>query len=301
MPEALPAHFAAARDRAQAGARYVVKGIALNAVLAVLKFAGGIFGHTHALIADGTESLLDVLSSILVWAGLGVAARPPDADHPYGHGRAEALAAVSVAGFIFLAAGAVAWRAVVLIVTPHRGPSWLALPLLAGIVVLKLWFSRKVRTAGNSAGSTALGLEAFRHWSDAITSAAAFVGISIAVAGGAGWEAADDWAALFACAVVVANGVSMLKDPLGEMMDAAAPRIMEDRVRAVAAAVPGVRSLEKCRIRKSGINLLVDIHVCVDGEISVKAGHAIAHAVKDALLASPLGVTDVSVHIEPAA
>jgi cation diffusion facilitator family transporter len=295
----LPAHYAAAQERAEKGARLVVRGIGLNALLAVLKFAGGIFGHTYALIADGIESLLDIFSSLLVLAGLRVAARPPDADHPFGHGRAEPLAALSIAVFVFLTAGLVAWHAIHEIVTPHRGPHWATLPLLAGIIVAKIWFSRRVRAASADAGSTALGLEAWHHWSDALTSAAAFVGIAIAVARGPGWESADDWGALVACVIVVGNGVGMLYKAMEEMMDTAvAPSLIND-VRAIAAAVPGVAELDKCRVRKSGLSHLVDIEVRVDGDLSVRAGHAIAHAVKDALLASALRVTDVTVHVEP--
>ena len=274
-------------------------GIALNGILAILKFAGGIFCHTYALIADGAESLLDVLSSGLVWAGFRVAARPPDAEHPFGHGRAEPLAALAVVVFIFVAAGVIAWHAVQLIVTPHQGPHWIALPLLVGIVLAKVWFARRMGKAGEGAGSTALGIEAWHHGADAITSAAAFVGIAIAVAGGRGWESADDWAALFACVVVTFNGVGMLKKALGDMMDTAVPASMENEVRAIAAGVSGVRALDKSRVRKSGLDYLVDIQVQVDGDLTVRAGHEIAHAVKDALLASPLRVTDVSVHVEP--
>jgi cation diffusion facilitator family transporter len=295
----LPAHYAVARDRARSSARIVLGGILLSAVLALIKFCGGILGHSYALIADGTESLLDVLSSSLVWAGFRVAARPPDADHPFGHGRAEPLAALAVAVVFFLTAGVVAWYAIHLIVTPHRGPSWLTLPLLVGIIGVKIWFSRRVGTAGSGVGSTALEVEAWHHGSDAMTSAAAFVGIAIAVAGGRGWESADDWAALFACVVVSFNGVAILKKVLFEMMDTAAPAGVENRVRAIAAGAPGVLALDKCRVRKSGLNYLVDIHVRVDGDLTVRAGHGIAHAVKDALLASPLRVTDVSVHVEP--
>lgn len=295
----LPAHYAAAQARAAKGARLVVRGIGLNAALAVLKFGGGILGHTYALIADGIESLLDVFSSLLVWAGLRVAARPPDADHPFGHGRAEPLAALSVAVFVFITAGLVAWHAIHEIVTPHRGPHWATLPLLFGIIVTKIWFSRRVRSVSTAAGSIALGVEAWHHWSDAITSAAAFVGIAIAVIKGPGWEAADDWGALVACVIVVGNGAGMLYKAMDEMMDTAVAPSLIDEIRAIALAVPGVDALDKCRVRKSGVSHLVDIQVRVDGDLTVRAGHAIAHAVKDALLASPLRVTDVIVHIEP--
>jgi cation diffusion facilitator family transporter len=153
--------------------------------------------------------------------------------------------------------------------------------------------------AGEEAGSTALGAEAMHHYSDAVTSGAAFVGITIAVVGGKGYEAADDWAALLACGVIAFNGIAMFNRALSDVMDTAVPEEMENAVRSIALAVPGVQSLDKCRIRKSGLSHLVDIHVRVEGELTVTQGHDIAHAVKDALLGSLLRVSDVSVHIEP--
>jgi cation diffusion facilitator family transporter len=296
-----PAHHAAVRARAEAGARLVRRGIALNAALAAVKFAGGVLGHSYALIADGTESLLDIFSSLLVWAGFRVAAEPPDADHPYGHGKAEPLAALAVAVLVFAASGWISVRAVQLILTPHQIPHWWTLPLLAGVVVLKLWFSRRMNAAGVALRSTGLEVEAWHHWSDALTSAVAFAGITVAVVGGKGWEAADDWAALVAAAVIAFNGIGMFRRALGDVMDTAVPENFEREIRAVALAVPGVCALDKCRVRRSGLSHLVDIHVRVDGDLSVRAGHDIAHAVKDALLASaPHTISDVSVHIEPA-
>jgi cation diffusion facilitator family transporter len=157
-----------------------------------------------------------------------------------------------------------------------------------------------MRLAGEEAGSTALGVEALHHWSDAVTSAAAFLGIALALWGGEGWEAADDWAALFACGLIAVNGAGMVLKALGDVMDAAVPAGFESEVRALALAVPGVQALDKVRMRKSGLTHLVDIQVRVDGELTVTAGHAIAHAVKDALIASaPHRISDVTVHVEP--
>lgn len=292
-------HVRTAR-RAADGARLVLRGIALNAVLAAVKLAGGLLGHTYALVADAAESLLDILSSALVWAGFRVASRPPDEDHPYGHGKAEPLAALAVALFIFAMAGWVGWHAVQEIRTPHLAPAWWTLLVLAGVVVTKLWFSRRLGRAGQQVGSTALGVEAMHHWSDAMTSAAAFVGIAVALWGGPGWETADDWAALFACGIIAFNGAGMTMKALGDIMDTAVPVAFENEVRAIAAAVPGVEALHKVRVRKSGLSHLVDIQVRVDGDLSVRAGHDIAHAVKDALLASvPHAISDVTVHVEP--
>lgn len=286
--------------RAEDSAGLVLRGIALNAVLAAVKFAGGVFGNTYALIADAAESLLDILTSALVWAGFRVAARPPDENHPYGHGKAEALAALLVALFVFFMAGWVAWHAVREIRTPHHAPAWWTLLVLAGVVLVKLWFSRRMEAAGETVGSTALGAEAMHHWSDAMTSAAAFAGIAVALWGGPGWETADDWAALFACVVIAFNGFRMLAKAQRDIMDEAVSRDFDREVRAIALRVPGVQALDKCRVRKSGLSHIVDIQVRVDGTLTVREGHDIAHAVKDALIASVShAITDVSVHIEP--
>jgi len=298
----MTAHDAHTRtaQRARESARIVLRGMALNAVLAAAKFAGGIFGHTYALIADGAESLLDILSSLLVWAGFQVAAQPPDADHPYGHGKAEPLAALAVAVIIFVMSGWIGWHAIHEIITPHQGPAWWTLVLLAGVIVTKALFSRRVGAVGEEVGSTALSVEALHHWSDAMTSAAAFVGIAIALIGGKGWETADDWAALFACVIIAFNGIGMITKALGDVMDTAAPAQFENEVRALALQVPGVQALDKVRVRKSGLSHLVDIHVRVEGSLTVREGHDIAHAVKDALIASVAhAISDVSVHIEP--
>jgi len=299
MPAELASHHAATQKRANDSAQLVLRGIGLNAALAAAKFAGGIFGHTYALIADGAESLLDILSSSVVWAGFRVAAKPPDADHPFGHGKAEPLAALAVALFVFLMAGWIAVHAVHEIVTPHHGPAWWTLVLLAGVIFSKAWFSRRIGAAGEKVGSTALGVEALHHWSDAMTSAAAFVGISIALWGGQGWETADDWAALAACVIIAFNGARMFGKALRDVMDTAVPESFEKEVRAIAVVVAGVGAIDKVRVRQSGLSNLVDIHVCVEAGLTVREGHAIGHAVKDALLASPLRVSDVTVHVEP--
>ncbi len=279
----------------------VARGILLNSVLAVVKIAGGIFGHTYALVADGVESLLDVFSSALVWAGLRIAGEPPDRDHPYGHGKAEAVAGLAVSALIFCAAAWIGEHALHEIVTPHRGPYWGTLPLLAVVVGLKIVFSRRVSEAGRESLATTMEIESWHHFSDALTSAAAFIGISIAVIGGKGYETADDWAALVACLIVLWNGVGFLRKSYDDLMDAAVPETTDRAIRTVVESVAGVRGIEQLRVRKSGLSHLVDIHVEVDGNLSVREGHDIAGAVKHRLLGEvALHVTDVLVHIEPA-
>lgn len=302
-PQAAPARpdpHAAARERAHDGARLVLRGIGLSLALASLKFAGGVFGSTYALIADGIESLLDVASSLLVWAGFRYAAKPPDADHPYGHGKAEPLAAIAVSLVMLSAAGWIGIHATHQIRTPHPAPHWGTLPLLVFIVATKWWFSRRLARAGAETGGTALGAEAWHHASDALTSAAAFIGIAVAVIGGPAYAVADDWAALAACLVIAFNGLLVFRRAFGEIMDVAASGEVHDRVRGIALAVPGVVGVDKCRVRRSGLALIVEIQIEVDPLITVFAGHALAHEVQDALVGADLAVSHVAVHVEPA-
>ncbi len=284
----------------EASASLVLRGMLLNGFLAVIKLSAGVLGHTYALIADGVESLLDVLTSLLVWVGFKVAERPPDDNHPYGHGKAESLAAWAVTLFIFAAAGWIAWHAVVGIVSPSQPPHAATLLVLIFVVGIKFWFSRRMAEAGRKAGSTALGVEAMHHYADALTSIAAFIGISIALLGGEGYESADDWAALFACLIIVINGALLLARAVGDVMDVAVSEEFTRGVRNLALGIPEVVEIDKCRVRKSGLSHLVDIHVRVNGDLTVRVGHDIAHKVKDALMASDShAITDVVVHIEP--
>lgn len=167
-------------------------------------------------------------------------------------------------------------------------------------MAVKEYFARRVRRLDAQYGAAALKAEAWHHRSDALTSAAAFIGIAIGVVGGPGYEAADDWAALVACTLIACNGVGIARTALGEIMDTAVPLETETEIRRLAGAVPGVRYVEKCRVLRSGLSLLVDIHMHVEGALSVREGHAIAHAVKDALTGAPLAISDVAVHVEPA-
>jgi cation diffusion facilitator family transporter len=299
MPTQLPAHQAAMADRAFKGARLIARGMALNAVLGAIKIAGGALGGAYALVADGVDSLCDIAISILTWAGIQWAAQPPDRRHPYGHGKAEAVAGLLTALVVLGAGGGIGWHAVNEIRAPRQVPHWWTLLILGAVVAAKVVFSRRLNAVGRATESTALGAEAWHHLSDALTSAAAFVGISIAVIGGPGYVAADGWAALAAAAVIAFNGSNIFIRALNEVMDIAVPDALENAVRKLAADVAGVASLDKCRVRKSGLSYLVDIQIRVDAEMTVRAGHDIAHAVKDRLLASGLRVSDVTVHVEP--
>jgi cation diffusion facilitator family transporter len=273
--------------------------LGINVALAAIKIATGVLGNSYVLIADGIESAADVFTSFVVWSGLRVSTLPADANHPYGHGKAEAIASAIVSLSLLGAAIIIALQSVREILSPQGPPQKFTLIVLVAIIIIKEALFRRVLRTGTSLDSSALRADAWHHRSDALTSAAAFIGIVIALAGGKGFEAADDWAALVACGIIAWNGVRLLRGTLDEMMDAAvSPEIVRE-VRELAASVEGVREIEKCRIRKLGLHLGLDIHVVVDGDLSVRRGHAIAHEVEAKLRSSQHRINDVTVHIEP--
>jgi cation diffusion facilitator family transporter len=273
--------------------------VCINLLLAAVKIITGFFGRSHALIADGIESLTDVVSSLIVWKALKVSSQPADEKHPYGHGKAESIAGAVVAVALLAAAVLIIVQSIREILTPQSTPEPFTLFVLVGVILVKEVMYRFTQKEGRRIGSRAMLSDAWHHRSDAITSGAAFIGISIAVIGGEGYESMDDWAALVACAVILFNGIRLLRPALDEIMDASVPKELEAEVRKIAANVKGVRMIEKCRIRKSGLGLLMDIHVVVPGDLSVREGHAIAHLVDSHLKMSELPVHDVVIHIEP--
>ncbi len=286
--------------RLQRSLRATFLGMVVNTVLAVGKMAAGFLGHSHALVADGVESLADLFSSLIVWRGLVIAAEPADADHPYGHGKAEPLASAMVALMLLLAALWIAVHSAQEIFHPHGPPAPWTLAVLLVVVLVKETLFRHVFHEAASVDSTAVKGDAWHHRSDAITSLFAGLGIAVALVGGKGYEAADDVAALLASFVIAWNGWRLLREAFGELMDTAPNLSLVAEVRRLAASVPDVRGVEKCFIRKMGWQFYVDIHVEVDGQLTVERAHAIAHQVKDHLRAQLPKVRDVLVHIEPA-
>jgi len=270
-----------------------------NLLFAIAKGITGIFGNSYALIADAIESTTDVFSSIFVLLGLKYANKPPDANHPYGHGKAEPLVTFAIVGFLVASATVIAYQSIEHIRTPHEIPEPYTLIVLAIIVVIKEFFYRVVSKKGDETKSTALKADAWHHRSDAITSLMAFIGISIALFLGKGYETADDWAALLASGFILYNAYQILRPALGEVMDEHMYDEMIENIRKEAEKVPGVKETEKCLVRKAGMTFHVDLHIAVNAGITVKEGHEIAHRVKDQLLSELPEIADVLIHIEP--
>ena len=280
--------------------RTVLFSILSNALLAAIKFLAGFFGNSYALIADGIESTVDIFSSFLVLLGLKYAARPADENHPYGHGKAEPLVTFLVVVFLVVSAVVIGWQALHNIQTPHELPSSWTLIVLGGIILWKEISYHLVVKRAKKIQSSSLKAEAWHHRSDAITSIAAFAGISVAIFGGEGFEVADDYAALIACGFILYNCYGIFRPALSEVMDENNFEELTLKIRKIALEVEGVEGTEKCFIRKAGMKYHVDLHATVKGGLTVKEGHTIAHALKDTLRKEIAELGHVLIHIEPA-
>ncbi|MBC7920787.1 MAG: cation transporter [Ferruginibacter sp.] len=281
------------------GLRATLLGILANLFLAALKATVGFVGNSYALIADAIESTMDVFTSLVTWLGLKAATKAPDDNHPYGHGKAEPLAGVVVAASLVVAAILIAIQSIQHILTPHKIPAPFTLWVLAGVVIVKEGLFRWVIRIGDEMNSTAVRVDAWHHRSDAITSLTAFVGISIAIWGGEGYESADDWAALLASAIICYNAYHLFLPAFNEVMDAAPPSDLGKEVREIALRVDGVKAIDKTFVRKMGFEYFIDLHIVVDGNLTVREGHRIAHAVKDQIRQDKPSVFDVLIHVEP--
>lgn len=289
----------AADQPARLGIRSTLVSVTANILLAAAKGIAGVLGNSYALIADAVESATDVASSLIVWGGLKISTLPPDKDHPYGHGKAEPLAAVAVSLTLMAAAIGIAIESVREIQTPHHAPAPFTVVVLVFVVITKEALYRFVFKVGDAIKSTAVQGDARHHRSDALTSLAAFIGITVSLIGGSGYESADDWAALAASGVILLNAYRILRPAIDEVMDASPPSNIERSIRNTAEAVEGVVGLEKSFVRKMGLTYYVDLHVTVDGEMSVRDGHDIARNVKRSIKHSHPYVAEVLIHVEP--
>lgn len=281
------------------GESVVIMSIISSIVLAAIKWLAGYYGNSYALIADAIESSADVVASMLVLLGLLYARRPADDNHPYGHGRIEPLITFVVVGFLIVSAAAIGYQSIKNITTPHDAPQAWTLWILAAIICWKEINYQIVMRKSRQLGSTTLQAEAWHHRSDAMTSMAAFAGISLAIYLGEGYEYIDDIAALLASIMILYNCFKIFRPALGEIMDEHIHPELVEKIRAIALDVEHVKGTEKCYVRKVGTGFYVDLHAIVDGNFSVYQGHEIAHKLKDALMQKLPEISDVLIHIEP--
>ena len=274
-------------------------GLVVNAMLTVVKLVAGIVGNAYALVADAIESATDMIASLVVWSGLRIASREADNRYPFGYGRAEPIAAATVGAIMFGAATAIAIEAIREIRTPHHAPAPFTLAVLAVVIVVKEVLAKRVMKASEQSGSVVVRADAWHHRADAITSGAAFIGISVALIGGPGWEPADDWAALVAAGIICINGSLLMRTAARDLMDRAPDAPLLDAVGTAALATPGVLAIEKLKIRKSGTNHYVDIHVQAEPSLSLQDAHILSGCVKGAIRQAVPTAVGVLIHMEP--
>jgi len=283
---------------ARRGIRMAALGLAVNAVLVIVKITAGLLGNSYALVADGVESATDVFASIIVLRGLAISTRSADDRFHFGYGKAESIAAALVALMLIGAAAGIAFEAIRELLTPHDAPAPFTLAVLIVVIIVKELMFRRVISVGGEVGSRALQTDAWHHRSDAITSGAVFIGISLAVLGGPAWAPADDWAALFASGMIAVNGVRLLRPAVADLMDRAPDTAVLERVRALADAVPGVLAVEKIQARRSGMGFLVSIHVQAEPGTPLRDAHSLGGRVRSVLRDEGF-IIDAFVHMEP--
>lgn len=283
----------------QSAIRTTYLSIAGNTCLALIKGLAGFFGNSYALIADAIESTTDIFTSLLVLIGFKYAQKPADKNHPYGHGKIEPIITFIIVAFLVTSAVIIAIESIKHIQTPHKIPKPWTLVVLVGVILWKEIAYRVINKKSADTNSTSLKADAWHQRSDAITSAAAFIGISVAIFFGEGYETADDWAALFASAFILYNSYLIFRPAFGEIMDEHLYDDLIDEIREVSSSVDGIFDTEKCFVRKSGLHYHVDLHAIVNGQITVADGHNLAHKLKDTLKKKIPKLGQILIHIEP--
>ena len=297
MPPSSP--YKSTEDAIRAGTKATLIGLVVNGALALTKGIAGVLGNSYALVADAIESGTDIFGSLVVMMGLKLAGKPADKSHPYGHGKFEPLAALAVALMLLAAAVVISVESVKEIAVPHHAPAPFTLLVLVGVIVIKELLFRFVISVGEDTQSTAVRSDAWHHRSDAITSAAAFIGISVALIGGPGYESADDFAALLAALIIALNAIHLLQPALLELTDRAPDPALAEEVTRIAMTVPGVLGTHKCHVRKLGFDHYVDLDVLCDPDQTIRFGHSVAHDVGESIHRQMPQITRILVHVEP--
>lgn len=270
-----------------------------NFFLAIVKWCVGYFGNSYALIADAIESTTDIFSSFFVWIGIKYSNKPADDNHPYGHGRIEPLVTFLVVAFLFSSAILIIYQSIENIKTPHKIPETYTLYFLIGIILIKEFFYYRLKQKSKETKSSTLKAEAWHHRSDSISSFAALIGIGIAINFGKGFEIADDIAAIVAAILIIYNAYLIFRPAFGEMMDEQFHDELISEIRTIASKHRYVKGTEKCYVRKVGLSFWIDLHLLVDGNLTVHQGHQIAHQVKDTIKNQIDNIKEVLIHVEP--
>jgi cation diffusion facilitator family transporter len=285
------------RTLEQTARRAATVSIAISATLSTIKITVGLAAHSVALVSDGFESAADILMSGLVLFGLWVAAKPADDDHPYGHGRFEILTGLAIGAILATAGAGISWHAIAERNDQHTPASYALWPLLGAAILKGILWTTKMRI-GKKSGSVALSADALNDAVDMCSGLVALIAVALAVHFPE-MRSADHWGGFAVGLFVIFFGLRVVRETALQLMDTMPEGKQMDQIRAVAMRVPGTLGIEKCFARKTGLRYHVDLHLEVDPELTVRASHDIATAVRIAIKSDLEWVEDVLVHVEP--
>jgi len=277
----------------------VIFSILSNMCLACIKYSAGHYGHSYALIADSIESASDSVSSMLLLGAMLYASKKSNKHYPYGYGKAESLMTFISIGLVFICGVTIVWQSLHNLEQSRSAPEAFTLYILGAIIGWKELSFQYVSYHANTIQSLSLKADAWHHRSDALSSVAAFIGVSIAVLMGPGYEHADDWAALVAAMIILYNAYSLIHPAFNEIIDGNVYQDVEQSLRTIASSVPQVLHIEQCYLRKAGMFYHGELHIQVDPNLSVFQGHTIAHNVERAILHQMLAIQTLMIHVEP--
>ena len=286
-------------DYERAGRRLALWSVVAGLSLAILKVVVGLAAHSTAVVSDGCEAAADVVSSGIVFAGLWLASRPPDENHPYGHGRYETLASLAVGGILVFTGLIIGWRSFVSMSKPDNLRSFAIYPLLIAIVV-KVVLALRKRQSARKISSAALAADAWHDVTDLISTLVALVAVGISLWNPGQFHSADHVGGILIGVIIVFVGFRLIRATAEQLTDAMPDERLMRQIRAVALAVPGAGGIEKCFARRTGFRYHVDLHLEVDPELTVRESHEIAMKVKISIKEHLGWVADVLVHVEPA-
>lgn len=276
-----------------------------NAVLGVAKVVGGIVGRSGALIADGIHSFSDFISDILVLVMVGIARRKPDERHEFGHGKYETLATILLSVVLFLVSFGIGAEAIEKIKAVAGGevlpePGMIALVICLASILVKEWLFHYTRRAGRKIHSEAVVANAWHHRSDAFSSVATLIGVAGAMFLGPHWRVLDPIAALIVALFIAILSVKLAMPAMNQLLGESLPEEQQVNIRRELTSTPGVITYHHLRTASSGADVIIDVHIKVDGNLTVNEAHKIATAAEDNIERLYPGVTViVNTHIEP--
>jgi cation diffusion facilitator family transporter len=280
------------------GRRLALLSITVGVLLALAKILVGIKTGSTAVLSDGCEAAGDVLSSTIVYAGLWLASKPPDAEHPYGHGRYETLSGLAVGAILLLAGAGILWRGITSAEVPESLPVYVLFPLLAS-VVLKVGLASWKFRIGKRITSTSLQADAWHDLSDLLSTAVALVAVILTLYNPARFGVSDRIGGVLIGILIVLLSVRVVRQTIDQLVDTMPEERRMNEIRASALSVQGTLGIEKCLARRSGMKYHVDLHLEVDPELTVRRSHEIATEVRAAIKRDLPWVADVLVHVEP--